>query len=122
TPDRVPVDMAHVRELTRFTQAVQDALDAAGIGGADGGVIDHIEISAASDRADCRNFVLCSGGEYDRSPCGTGTSAKLATLHARGELAVGQPWRQEGIAGGVFTAWLAPNADGTLVPFVRGTA
>jgi 4-hydroxyproline epimerase len=123
----VPVDVAHVRELTRFTQAVQDALDAAGLSRVDapeGGAVDHIEISAPADRedADCRNFVLCSGGEYDRSPCGTGTSAKMAALHARGELAVGQPWRQEGIAGGVFTGWLAPNAAGEVVPHVRGTA
>ncbi|AHG92412.1 proline racemase (plasmid) [Gemmatirosa kalamazoonensis] len=119
----VAVDVANVRELTRFTQAVQDALDAAGLSRVDGGgAIDHIEISAESEQADCRNFVLCSGGEYDRSPCGTGTSAKLATLHARGELAVGQPWRQEGIAGGVFTGWLAPNDAGEIVPFVRGTA
>jgi len=123
----VPVDVAHVRELTRFTQAVQDALDAAGLSRVDapeGGVVDHIEISAPTDRddADGRNFVLCSGGEYDRSPCGTGTSAKMAALHARGELAVGQPWRQEGIAGGVFTGWLAPNAAGEIVPHVRGTA
>ncbi|MEP6999811.1 MAG: proline racemase family protein, partial [bacterium] len=74
--DQVPVDMAHVGELTRFTQAIQDAINAQGITGADGGEIDHIEISAPSERdgADCRNFVLCSGGEYDRSPCGTGTS------------------------------------------------
>jgi proline racemase len=125
--DAVPVDVAHVRELTRFTQAVQDALDAAGLSRVDapeGGAVDHIEISAPTDRddADCRNFVLCSGGEYDRSPCGTGTSAKMAALHARGELAVGQPWRQEGIAGGVFTGWLAPNAAGEIVPHVRGTA
>jgi proline racemase len=125
--DAVPVDVAHVRELTRFTQAVQDALDAAGVSRVDapeGGAVDHIEISAPTDRddADCRNFVLCSGGEYDRSPCGTGTSAKMAALHARGELAVGQPWRQEGIAGGVFTGWLAPNAAGEIVPHVRGTA
>ena len=120
--DVVPVDVGHVKELTRFTQAVQDALDAAGLSDVGDGAIDHIEISAHSDVADCRNFVLCSGGEYDRSPCGTGTSAKIATLHARGELAVGQPWRQEGIAGGVFTAWLAPNAAGEIVPFVRGTA
>jgi len=125
--EAVPVEFSRVKELTRFTQAVQDALDAAGLSrvGGDGGgsgVVDHIEISAPSEQADCRNFVLCSGGEYDRSPCGTGTSAKVATLHARGELGVGEEWRQEGIAGGVFTAWLAPNAAGELVPFVRGTA
>lgn len=122
--DVVPVDMAHLSELGRFTQAIQDAITAQGITGADGGEIDHIEISAPPARADadCRNYVLCSGGAYDRSPCGTGTSAKMAALHAHGELDFGQEWRQEGIAGGLFTGWLTPGAGGTLVPHVRGTA
>src|SRR5687767_12142419 len=81
----VRVDLAHVRELTRFTQALQDAIRFAGITGADGADIDHIEISAPPTRADAdaRNYVLCSGGDYDRSPCGTGTSATMAALHAR---------------------------------------
>lgn len=122
--DQVPVDMAHVGDLTRFTLAVQDALRAAGITGANGGDIDHIEISAPPGRtdADCRNYVLCSGGEYDRSPCGTGTSAKMAALHARGELTLGAPWRQEGIVGGLFTGWLTAGRGGALVPHIRGTA
>ncbi|MEO8333911.1 MAG: proline racemase family protein [bacterium] len=122
--DQVPVDMAHVSELMRFTQAIQDAITAQGITGADGGEIDHIEISAPAERADadCRNFVLCSGGEYDRSPCGTGTSAKMATLHGRGELRIGEEWRQEGIAGGLFTGWLSEGDDGALMPHVRGSA
>ena len=122
--DQVPVDVAHLAELTRFTQAVQDAIRAAGITGADGGDIDHIEISADPERADadCRNFVLCSGGEYDRSPCGTGTAAKMATLHARGALGFGEPWHQEGIVGGMFTGWLTAGDGGALIPHIRGTA
>jgi proline racemase len=120
----VPVDLAHVRELTRFTRAVQDAIRAAGITGADGADIDHIEISAPPSRpdADARNYVLCSGGDYDRSPCGTGTSAVMAALHARGELALGQPWRQESITGSLFTGWLTSGPHGELVPHVCGTA
>lgn len=122
--DQVPVELARVGELSRFTLAIRDALRAAGITGANGGDIDHIEISAAPlrDDADCLNYVLCSGGEYDRSPCGTGTSAKMAVLHARGELALGQPWRQEGIAGGMFTGWLTAGEHGALVPHIRGSA
>ncbi|HWJ22765.1 MAG TPA: proline racemase family protein [Gemmatimonadaceae bacterium] len=122
--DHVPVEMARVGELTRFTQAIQDAIRAQGITGANGDDIDHVEISAPPARADahCRNYVLCSGGEYDRSPCGTGTSAKMAALHARGELALGEEWRQEGIAGGLFTGWLTPGEGGALVPHIRGTA
>jgi 4-hydroxyproline epimerase len=122
--DNVPVDMAHLNELGRFTRAIQHVINADGITGADGGEIDHIEISAPPRRgdADCRNYVLCSGGEYDRSPCGTGTSAKMAALHARGELSFGTEWHQEGIAGGMFTGWLTRGADGVLIPHVRGTA
>ena len=122
--DAVPVDMAHLGKLGRFTQAIQDAITAQGVTGADGGEIDHIEISAPPTRADADglNYVRCSGGEYDRSPCGTGTCAKMAALHARGELALGQKWRQEGIAGGLFTGWLTAGAEGTVVPHVRGTA
>ena len=119
-----PIDLAHVRELTRFTQAVQDALNEAGIAGADGAAIDHIEISAPPSRADAdaRNYVLCAGGDYDRSLCGTVTSATMAALHERGELALGQQWRQEGITGSLFTGWLTAGANGELVPHVRGTA
>ena len=122
--EQVPVEMAAVGELTRFTVAIQDALRARGITGANGGDIDHVEISAPPQRADadCRNYVLCSGGEYDRSPCGTGTSAKMATLHARGELDFGELWRQEGIAGGLFTGWLTRGDGGALVPHIRGSA
>ena len=119
-----PLGLGRVRELTRFTQAVQDAIRAAGITGADGADIDHIEISAEPTRpdADARNYVLCSGGEYDRSPCGTGTSATMAALHAHGRLAIGQRWRQESITGSLFTGWLTEGANRELVPHVRGTA
>jgi proline racemase len=122
--DHVPLEMARERDLNRFTQAIQDAIRAQGITGADGGDIDHIEISAPPSRtdADCKNYVLCSGGVYDRSPCGTGTSAKMAALHARGELALGDLWRQEGMAGGLFTGWLTDSPNGELIPHVRGTA
>jgi proline racemase len=121
--DAVPVDMAHVPELMRFTQAIQDAIRAQGITGDQGAEIDHIEISARPSRpdADSRNFVLCSGGEYDRSPCGTGTSAKMATLFARGELRLEEPWHQESVTGSLFTGWLT-GREGALVPHIRGTA
>ena len=122
--DGVTVDLAGARELTTLTQAIQNALRAAGITGANGADIDHIELAVAPSRADAdsRNFVLCSGGDYDRSPCGTGTSAVMAARHHRGQLALGSPWRQEGISGGVFTGWLTGGPDGTLIPHVRGTA
>jgi 4-hydroxyproline epimerase len=118
-----PLEPRYVPELLRMTRSILAALPEAGVFGANGAPIDHVELTAPGDGtgADARNFVLCPGGEYDRSPCGTGTSAKLAVLHAAGALAVGQPWRQAGISGGVFTGWLAEH-DGVLVPFIRGRA
>jgi 4-hydroxyproline epimerase len=109
--------------LLALSIRIRDALIAAGIRGDDGGVIDHVELFGPPGRpdADARNFVLCPGRAYDRSPCGTGTSAKLAVLHARGQLAVGEAWRQESIVGSRFTGWLAPDGD-RLVPQIRGTA
>jgi len=122
--DGVAIDLAGARDLTTLTQSIQDALRGARITGANGADIDHIEISVAPSRpdADSRNFVLCSGGDYDRSPCGTGTSAVMAARHHRGQLALGSRWRQEGISGGVFTGWLTAGPDGALIPHVRGTA
>ena len=93
-----------VEPLTAFTWEIRRALAAAGVTGANGAEIDHIELfTAAHDPANhSRNFVLCPGKAYDRSPCGTGTSAKMACLAADGLLKPGQIWRQEGILGTVF--------------------
>lgn len=93
-----------VETLTAFTWAIRQALTAAGITGAGGAEIDHIELfGPAYDATNhSRNFVLCPGKAYDRSPCGTGTSAKMACLAADGLLEPGQIWRQEGILGTVF--------------------
>ena len=119
------ITLANAPALTRVTQQVQDALDAEGLSLQDNGFsIDHIELSGPPLRldADARNFVLCSGGEYDRSPCGTGTSAKMAALHARGKLEIGQDWRQESVTGSLFTGWLTHGKNGELIPHIRGTA
>lgn len=96
--------LGQVETLTAFTWEIRRALHSAGITGAGGAEIDHIEIfSAAKDPNNhSRNFVLCPGKAYDRSPCGTGTSAKMACLAADGTLKPGHPWRQEGILGTVF--------------------
>lgn len=95
---------SEVEPLTAFTWEIRRALNAAGISGANGAEIDHIEVFAPAHDAcnHSRNFVLCPGKAYDRSPCGTGTSAKMACLAADGLLKAGQPWRQEGILGTVF--------------------
>ena len=121
---REPLVLANVERLTDATWRIRQALAAAGVTGRDGGEIDHVELfGPAGDPAnDSRSFVLCPGKAYDRSPCGTGTSAKLACLHADGKLAVGQPWRQESILGSVFEASVR-SADGDVVhPRITGTA
>jgi 4-hydroxyproline epimerase len=118
------VTLADVEELTGITRRIRHALDQGGIKGDDGAAIDHIElVGPPSDPAvaDARNFVLCPGGEYDRSPCGTGTSAKLACLAADGKLAPGQIWRQESIVGSVFEAQYRA-AEGGVIPTITGRA
>ncbi|HUM03365.1 MAG TPA: proline racemase family protein, partial [Thermoanaerobaculia bacterium] len=117
------VELSNVARLGSAASAILQALRDAGITGKDGGEIDHVEIFGPPGRpdADSRNFVLCPGGEYDRSPCGTGTSAKMAALEAHGELAVGQRWRQESITGSLFTGWLSKR-DGVLIPHIQGRA
>ena len=111
--------------LTAYTVAVQQALEDQGIRGEDGGAIDHIELFADDPHADSRNFVLCPGKAYDRSPCGTGTSAKLACLAADGKLLPGQPWRQASVIGSQFEGryeWLDGQPGGRIVPTIRGRA
>lgn len=119
----VPITLANQRALTHYTEAIRVALEAANIRGADNGEIDHIEINGPSTQADAdaRNFVLCPGLAYDRSPCGTGTSAKVACLAADGKLAPGQVWRQAGILDSVFEAQYAAGAHGVL-PRITGSA
>lgn len=109
--------------LIDYAWDVRRALTRAGITGARGEEIDHVELFGppSSDAADSRNFVLCPGREYDRSPCGTGTSAKMACLAADGRLADGQPWRQESIIGSRFVGTVR-TVDGGVVPTVVGRA
>ena len=107
--------------LISYTWALRQALNAQCITGAQGAAIDLIEIFAAADVADSRNFVPCPGKSYDRSPCGTGTSAKLACLAADGKLAPGKPWCQESIIGSQFEASYALE-DGQVIPTLRGRA
>lgn len=113
---------ANLERLMGFAKAVRRGLESAGIRGEDGGVIDHIEVLGEDDGgADARNFMLCPGGEYDRSPCGTGLSAKLACLYADGLIQEGEVWRQAGILGGVFEGRVA-LADGKIIPEITGEA
>jgi 4-hydroxyproline epimerase len=117
------IDLSHVDELTAFAWKIRQALQAQGMRGADGAELDHIELfgTPRQPNADSRNFVLCPGKAYDRSPCGTGTSAKIACLIADGKLLPGAVWRQESIVGSVFEAWGTLVGD-RVIPHIRGTA
>jgi proline racemase len=118
-----PLELDRLPALTDATTRIREALRAEGITGGDGAEIDHVELSgpARSPGADARNFVLCPGLAWDRSPCGTGTSAKMATLAARGRLKPGERWLQESLTGGLFEGWLEERGS-DLVPHVRGRA
>jgi 4-hydroxyproline epimerase len=107
----------NVRGLTDFGHRIRRALTRDGITGRDGAEIDHVELFAGQ-----RNFVLCPGGAYDRSPCGTGTSAKLACLFADGKLKAGEVWRQESIVGSVFEGSIQIDAAGNVIPTIKGSA
>ncbi|MGJ8654850.1 MAG: proline racemase family protein [Akkermansiaceae bacterium] len=119
------VEPSNIPLLTEFTTAVMAALADQGIAGGDGQPIDHIELFGppADDQSDSRNFVLCPGGEYDRSPCGTGTSAKLACLYESGKLNLGEIWRQSSIINTIFTGKVTPLTESNQVtPTITGSA
>ncbi|NCT82415.1 MAG: 4-hydroxyproline epimerase [Comamonadaceae bacterium] len=120
------IEPAHVAALTDYAAQLGQALHDQGHRGADGAAIDHIELFADADPAlaDSRSFVLCPGRQYDRSPCGTGTSAKLACLAADAKLAPGQVWRQASVIGSVFEGWYEREQAGAarIVPTIRGRA
>jgi 4-hydroxyproline epimerase len=111
-------------ELIAAATAVRAALIASGITGKDGALIDHIEFFAEprSSASSSRNFILCPGASFDRSPCGTGTSAKLACLHADKKLAVGDVWIQEGILGTSFEGTISRAVEGHIYPVITGRA
>jgi 4-hydroxyproline epimerase len=113
----------NVEQLTEFAGRIRQALARDGITGEGRAEIDHVELfaPAQSPGADSRNFVLCPGKAYDRSPCGTGTSARLACLAADGKLREGEVYRQEGILGSVFEGSFR-RAGGQIVPVIRGSA
>ena len=125
TPDRL-LRLQDVEALTDFAWRVRQALSTHGVTGAGGAEIDHVELSAPSplEGIDSRNFVLCPGKAYDRSPCGTGTCAKLACLHADGKLRPGQLWRQESVTGSVLEGSYRLDASqpGRVMPEITGRA
>ena len=120
----VPLVMESLRQLDDAARRVRAELERREITGSDGGLIDHIEFFGPPNAADAnsRNFVYCPGGAYDRSPCGTGTSAKLACLAADGKLAPGELWVQESIIGSRFSASYRTDESGQIIPRITGRA
>ncbi|HEV3118191.1 MAG TPA: proline racemase family protein [Gemmataceae bacterium] len=113
--------LANVERMTDFTWRIREALVREGITGDRGEEIDHVELFGPSACADSKNFVLCPGKAYDRSPCGTGTSAKLACLVADGKLKPAEVWRQESIVGSIFEGFVNIES-GRIYPSITGTA
>jgi len=115
------IEFSNLEQLTDLSVAIRNALIANGITGADGAAIDHVEIFSPTPNADSRNFVLCPGLEHDRSPCGTGTSAKLACLYADGKITENDIWRQESIIGSIFEGQVRIDGD-RIIPIITGRA
>ncbi len=122
------LQLDNAKQLTEVSLKIKSALKDQGITGDNGGEIDHIELFGNSSIADSKSFVLCPGGAYDRSPCGTGTSAKIACLAADDKLKPNVIWRQESIVGSVFLASYELNDKAyntesiTIIPTIRGSA
>ncbi|MFG0264635.1 MAG: proline racemase family protein [Rhodopirellula sp. JB055] len=116
------LELSDVDELMSAALAIKASLREHGITGEDGAEIDHVELVGPSDRADAKNFVLCPGNAYDRSPCGTGTSAKVACLAAAGKLKAGETFRQESITGSCFEASYRVDESGAVIPKLTGSA
>jgi 4-hydroxyproline epimerase len=115
------VNMSNLEALTDFSWRVREQLTANGITGANGAEIDHVELFASTPEADSKSFVLCPGKAYDRSPCGTGTSAKLACLYGDGKLQVGQTWKQQSVVGSIFEGSIQIQ-DNRIIPTITGEA
>jgi 4-hydroxyproline epimerase len=117
------LELRNLEQLTNYTWQIRQALIRDGVTGKNGAEIDHVELFSGprNPRAHSRNFVLCPGRSYDRSPCGTGTSAKMACLYAEGKLQDNQLWIQESITGSTFEGHIQVMG-GQVIPFIKGTA
>ena len=119
-----PLTLKNIPQLFHSGTMVRQALAVQRITGAEEAEIDHIKFFGPAQRAsaDSRNFILCSNGAFDRSPCGTATSAKLACLAADGLLKPGEIWIQESIIGSQFVASYRVGHIGTIIPKLIGRA
>ena len=115
------VNLHNLDRLTDFAWRVREAYTRMGILGADGHEVDHVELFGDTPDADSKSFVLCPGKAYDRSPCGTGTSAKLACLYEDGKLKTSQAWKQQSVVGSIFEGSVVADGD-KIIPTITGEA
>lgn len=119
------IELSNLPQLQQLSHEIRRVLNSQSVSGVEAQDIDHIELigpPSSTALADAKNFVLCPGGAYDRSPCGTGTSAKLACLAARGVLAEGDVYRQESIVGSIFVASYQRLSTEHVLPIIEGRA
>ena len=123
-PSPIPVTSSNIRQLTDVTVAVRETLRAQGLGGEDGMPVDHVIFygPAETHEGHSRNFVLCPDDAYDRSPCGTGSSARLACLAAAGRLAEGEEIVQESVIGSTYRLSWRKGPNGGVIPSITGRA
>lgn len=123
-PSPIPVNPGNIPKLTDMTVAIRKASIAQEVGGEEGEPIDHVIFQDASPdpSVHSRNFVLCPDDNYDRSPCGTGSSARLACLAADGRLAPGQEIVQESVIGSTYRLSYQPGREGGVIPSITGQA
>lgn len=123
-PSPIPVEPANIRALTDLTIALRTACVAQGLTGERGEHVDHVVLQGQSPNSGIhsRNFVLCPDDEYDRSPCGTGSSARLACLAAAGALAPGDEIVQESVIGSTYRLSYRPGPNGGVIPTLSGQA
>lgn len=123
-PSPIPVTSSNIRQLTDVTVAVREALIAKGLGCQPGMPVDHVIFYGPAETSDghSRNFVLCPDDAYDRSPCGTGCSARLACLAADGKLAEGEEIVQESIIGSTYRLSYRKGPTGGVIPSITGKA
>lgn len=123
-PSPIAVEVKNIRALSDAALAIRTAANAQGVGGEEGQPIDHVIFQDASPKTSVhsRNFVYCPDGNYDRSPCGTGSSARLACLAADGLLEPGQEIVQESVIGSPYTISYLPGPNGGVIPKISGQA
>ena len=122
-PSPIPVVPENIGAMTELTIAIREASIAAGTGGERGEPVDHVILQGESPNgAHGRSFVLCPDDNYDRSPCGTGSSARLACLAADGQLAAGEEIEQESVIGSFYRLSYQPGPNGGVIPRITGQA